>query len=173
MTDLDQAKTDSKITRRTVAKGAAWTLPVVSLAAAAPTASASPTPNPCTDCLSGEGYGFIRTVGLLPPHNVTYTGAPLLTGVRNSCKGLFSLFILGGLQSASGTTASGPVTASASGGFAGGVSIVGLDLIPFGGFATFASGTTLTELCFTFALQFKLTIGGPSQSCNVKICWKI
>lgn len=48
-----------RITRRSVARGAAWTLPVVALAAAAPSASAS-TPA-CPTCLKAGVLGAITT----------------------------------------------------------------------------------------------------------------
>lgn len=88
MTDLDQAKTDSKITRRTVAKGAAWTLPVVSLAAAAPTASASPIP--CTNCVVPNA-GVSTALSGLVANNHSVLTIPANFGAYVTCSGILSV----------------------------------------------------------------------------------
>lgn len=58
-TEATDASAARSITRRHVARGAAWTLPVVALAAAAPSASAS-TPA-CPTCLKAGVLGGITT----------------------------------------------------------------------------------------------------------------
>lgn len=176
MTDLDQAKTNSKITRRTVAKGAAWTLPVVSLAAAAPAEAASPpVPPECSTCFkAGKG---------LPPLNLhTWTiaavaGQALLTitaGVTSSCGGLLWGFVgLGGATATfrEGGSATLPLSPSA------GVGLIGNVTSAFVGEGTLLStgaywNKTIDTICFP--VQFTITIGGKTSTCpKQNLCWKL
>lgn len=80
MTKLDRVSTDNRITRRTVARGAAWSLPVMAVAAAAPLASAS-TPVEDVD-VSASCYGLsIGGLGItLPQFTIIAVGAPIAAG---------------------------------------------------------------------------------------------
>lgn len=168
MTDLDQAKTDSKITRRTVAKGAAWTLPVVSLAAAAPTASASPVvpPEPCVSCLTPQQG---RVVWAPLP---VFSTISLTTGLTSTCANL--VFLIGSLGKGTITFTNGSSQSGLAVGVGGGLGPIGAFEIlttvgnGFDGFKALVPDT----LCIPFTLSISL-FGKPVGSCTRTICYKI
>lgn len=80
MQELDRTTTTGHVTRRTIAKGAAWSLPVVAVAAAAPSANAS---KPVQDVdVDASCYGLnIGGLGLsYPQFSIIAVGAPIAAG---------------------------------------------------------------------------------------------
>ena len=78
--NLQTVPAQGGVPRRSVAKGAAWTLPVVAIAAAAPVANAS---TPVQDVVvSASCYGLnIAGIGLsFPQFTITAIGAPIAAG---------------------------------------------------------------------------------------------
>lgn len=86
---MTQDITTTGPSRRSIAKGAAWAVPAVSVAAAAPSLAASPPEEECDDCvvpvLTVAATSFIR---LTNPGRVTVAGG--LTFSLNGCTGLVS-----------------------------------------------------------------------------------
>lgn len=80
MPELDRSTSSGHVTRRTIAKGAAWSLPVVAVAAAAPSANAS-TPVQDVD-VDASCYGLnIGGLGLsYPQFSIIAVGAPIAAG---------------------------------------------------------------------------------------------
>lgn len=157
MTDLDQPKAGSKISRRTVAKGAAWTLPVVSLAAAAPTASASTAP--CEGCFSaGNGPLTGTSTYTRGVASITVTG-----GVTNGCGSIAFAFAGTGatVTFADGTTATTDISGDAGTGAGA--------LTAFSGAALVVSAKTITKVCFD--TEFTVTVGGSQSKCDSVLCW--
>lgn len=168
MTDLDQAKTDSKITRRTVAKGAAWTLPVVSLAAAAPAEAASVPPKPCTSCLTPQ-QGSIIWAPLPVLSTISIT-----TGLTSTCANL--VFLIGSLGKGTITFTDGSSQSGLAVGVGGGLGPIGAFeiLTTVGnGYTGFPPKALVPDtLCIPFTLSISL-FGKPAGSCERTICYKI
>lgn len=176
MTDLDQAKTDSKITRRTVAKGAAWTLPVVSLAAAAPAHAASPpVPPDCSTCFSA-GYAVLGQLATTWELGSVAGGVAftLTAGLKNTCSNVAFAFV--GLTGATmtfreGGSATVPLSPNA------GAGVLGQTLTAFVGTGTLLPsgsyfGKTIDTVCFP--IQITVTIGGKQSTCpKTTLCWKL
>ncbi|WP_368498748.1 hypothetical protein [Herbiconiux sp. A18JL235] len=98
MTELEPTGTDLKsgVDRRTVMKGAAWSLPVIALAVATPAASASGTTDIGAYALNGScgtlgilGPGFTLTAGATEPIPANTTVLINGSGVANI--GVFSV----------------------------------------------------------------------------------
>ncbi|NNG39260.1 hypothetical protein HJ588_08230 [Flexivirga sp. ID2601S] len=71
------------VSRRTVAKGAAWTVPVVSLGVAGPAAAASPPATgdvQVSSACGGISIGPIGGVYTFPAYKITVTGSDLMPG---------------------------------------------------------------------------------------------
>lgn len=70
------------VTRRTVARSAAWSIPVIAAAVAAPSASASVAPEQQNVTITADCYGLsILGVGAsFPQFTITAVGAPILAG---------------------------------------------------------------------------------------------
>lgn len=111
----DIRTSNSKISRRTVAKGAAWSVPVVAVAAAAPAASASTSND--VGALSLDGTCGALGAGLLST-GLTLTAGPDVavpagTVISLSSTGLANIgvfTITGGLASVAVSGSSGTIT---------------------------------------------------------------
>lgn len=148
--------------RRAVAKGAAWTLPVISLAAAAPTASAS-TPS-CNDCVIAKKGFWVRF----------FQAYSLATGLQNLCGGTATAILVGGINGATGYAGS---TSYKPKSLELGVDVNLFDgTIDIGATSTtmvFPVGTPqITKVCVDYSLQLKLTVGGTAD-CVRQLCWTL
>ncbi|WP_148043251.1 hypothetical protein [Flexivirga caeni] len=155
----NQQTPGSKISRRTVAKGAAWSVPVIATAAAAPSASAS-----TTDLGALQLDGTCGTLGVLGP-GFTLTASskaaiPAGTVINITGSGVANI----GVFSITGGTASVSVLSSTS------RSITLAAALPAG--ATLAARTTLSiSVAFTLSASLTLpddyTATGGKQSGSV------
>ena len=84
--------TQQNLTRRSVAKGAAWSIPVVAVAPAAPALAASP-PTPCApiDCGTPLVSALQITADVTGPTTADVRFAGAITAVLTPCLGLFSV----------------------------------------------------------------------------------
>lgn len=100
--ELNVETTNTGIDRRSVVKGAAWSVPLIATAVGAPMASASPTGPECSECFAGTGLALfglgagaftgqaIRVGGPAVPGTIVFTGA---FGVdATGCIGLLQSF---------------------------------------------------------------------------------
>lgn len=170
-----EQKVDPKISRRTIAKGAAWSLPVIATAVAAPSASASPV---CAPCLGANVVSAGATIATVSGNkgNVVIAGA--FSALATACTGLITAGIAT-INSATLTTNHGSyntTTGLTGGPMVGGVIALG-SAITFSGVA-FPDGlyvlnsgpVNLMSLCFDVTIP--LQIGGTSTPCGQTICFK-
>lgn len=140
--------TKKALSRRTVVKGAAWSVPVITAAVAAPLAAASVTPPPAAD------YGQV-TVNTKPKagSNPTFSAAGLVTNGQDYDPGTVkagelltitfangataaSYSALVGLSYVSGSTTAGPLVFQVTADTAGQVSVKLNNVQPVGGTIT-------------------------------------
>lgn len=162
--------TDFPLSRRTVAKGAAWTLPVVALASAAPGASASSVPV-CTDCISASGIGKVEQSTDQGTYNSSF-GANL-TKVGNSCTTGFDSLGITGAISATGTLPDGsPVTADNA--VFGPTELTGTADSNVLLTAVFPSGyDKMTKVCFEVSVHYVTSGAASTGDCQTSICWGV
>ena len=163
------------VTRRTVAKGAAWSVPVIALGAGAAQAQASGSTCADAACIKAG-----TPVGALPLGGVGLRALGVMTFVAgfdmSACSGVISAAVLLGVESATGTDASGTTHTPGIALDAG----VGVDLFqqnvatPVIVAATWDSITTneaIRKVCVTFDLKITLNVGTTLDSCPVTVCW--
>ncbi|WP_309081506.1 hypothetical protein [Zhihengliuella sp.] len=172
------------IDRRTVAKGAAWSLPVLAAAVSAPLAAASPDPT-CPECFTaGSGAAFSAQAVVLGN-----TGTVAVTTVLNvsteSCADL-SLFqpaytaimTAARLTMSDGTTYSSALGLGTGAGTFGAISAFNytgtFSGIPYANDALPPYGPTApARLCVDFNM---VVVGLPSLlelTCPVTLCWDV
>lgn len=177
-------------TRRTIAKGAAWTVPVVVSAAAAPMAAASPTT--CATCLTAIGGDAPASTATVNNYTGDLVMTPLAFGILGQCSGLVSIGVV--VVNSATLTMSGrrnaettPTTYTAStlaAGVAGGA--LGATAIGFTGTFAFPSvsypaGTYVglgpldsspikpTRLCVRLSIPLNFGIG--TTTCSMTVCY--
>ncbi|WP_106817259.1 hypothetical protein [Janibacter massiliensis] len=185
----------STISRRTLAKGAAWTVPAVTVGAAAPAFAASTTCQPET-CAHPRlsAVQVLAARGIDGKANITFTGA--ITATIGQCTGLFSLGVATltqvEIQWTSNARPGSPVpagttTTTTNLNLALGVNALGLLVIPTAlinvsgvpnvqlGLYTGVANIGLlpsrpTKICFYIRYTRILGGGLPPQECQAKVC---
>ena len=172
----------TSLDRRTLAKGAAWAAPALTLAAGAPMLAGS-TPPPCPTCLSVTGGAFTaQAVTVLGLSNVTGTAAFNIDA--SACPlGLFNptyaLLGLGGSVTWSDGTSNPLISASAGVGTFGAVSLFNSTFTMFGVNMPNASPFGAypkkpTKLCYNFNAIFTALLVVPTDvSCNYTVCFDV
>lgn len=152
------------IDRRTIAKGAAWTLPVVATAAAAPAASASTTPT-CTQCATPTLNVATASASRIRGHagDLTIPAGAFVANLAG-CTGLFNASVLTAnsatltMRHADGSTKSYTTTSGLSVGVSATIAtaLVGAALT-FPG-VEFPSGTLVTPGARPVSVSFDVVI---------------
>jgi len=182
------------ISRRTLAAGAAWTVPAVTVGAGAPAFAAS-TPCPPETCAQARLSAFqiiaTRTADLTA--NITFAGA--ISATIGDCTGLFSLGVATltkvevswTSRSAFGSSISAGTTVTSTNlNITLGVNALGLLVVPTGinvsGVPNLQTGVYVgvanvgllpsrpTKICYY--IQYTRIIGGglPPQECQTRVC---
>ncbi|PWJ26147.1 hypothetical protein ATK17_2291 [Branchiibius hedensis] len=170
MTQQDEPRSASGstgISRRTLAKGAAWTTPVLLVGAVTPAQAASGPTNPC-QCLVGYSVFGARSTWSLTGSNYSF-------GMRvvNAGCGLLSLFF--SVANATDPSVSYAVTysdgstetltgATTSGGLLVGGTISGT--------VTATSGKRIASFCATMDVRYT-PLGGTASTCPLVLCWSL
>lgn len=163
-------------TRRTIAKGAAWTVPVVvAAAAAAPAMAASPT---CTPCLGASLVSASETIATVRNNVGSVAIGGAFTAIATNCTGVITAGAaviigatlttnLGTYTTTTGLTG-GPMVAGVVA-LGSGLVFTGVDF-PNGIYAAGSGPVRLVSLCFN--LTIPLQIGGTSVACGQSVCFK-
>ncbi|MFC6714858.1 hypothetical protein [Branchiibius cervicis] len=150
------------ISRRTLAKGAAWTTPVLVAGSVVPAQAASAPATPC-QCLVGysRGSDWTRT-------DNTYT---FDMNVLNSNCGLLSLFF--SVVNADDPTAAYSVTytdstaATVNGSTAGNLLAIGT----ITGTLTVPAGKTVSRFCVAIDVSYRFILSSTVRTCTLQLCW--
>lgn len=182
---MTQDITTTGPSRRQIAKGAAWAVPAVSVAAAAPSIAASPT---CTNCavpVLGAASTTVRNTNVVYARRATV--ATGLTFSLTGCTGLFSAGIVT-LESATLTIAhqgGGSTTHTTNANLSLGAAAAGLVALPSalvfegvtlpGGIYAGVGSIGLTpawpsQLCLK--IRYFRLIGGQPTECSTEICYR-
>ncbi len=170
----------TSLDRRTLAKGAAWAAPALTIAAAAPILAASPV---CSDCvipvLSVSATTLTKPFGFPLPANGTVTMAAPFTFNVTGCTGLISLNAVtissavltmnSGLSYTSGAIGVG-LGAAGQVVTAGAVSWSGVPLAngAYVGIAGIGSVPSYPT-AITFNMSYPITIGGVVTNCSTAV----
>ncbi|KYH43073.1 hypothetical protein [Branchiibius sp. NY16-3462-2] len=152
------------INRRTLAKGAAWTTPVLLVGAVAPVQAASVV-SPC-QCLVGFNLGSNWSRS-----DTSYTFTMNVT--NSGCGALSALF---GLVNAGDTTATYAVTysdgtsASLNGSTSGNLLLVGTVT---GTLPAVPTGKSVTKFCVTFDISYRFVLTSIVRTCVLSLCWTL
>lgn len=193
---MTQDITTTGPSRRSIAKGAAWAVPAVSVAAAAPSLSASSEPCAPETCATPilSAVQIIATRSARNTSTITFAGA--ITAAIGQCTGLFSLGLatLSAVEvtwtSRSAIGSSIPATTTTTTinpNLTLGVNAAGLLVLPTVGllipgvsnvqngiYAGVANAGLLpsrpTKICFTINYTRILGGGLPDQACQAQVC---
>ena len=176
----------SKITRRKVAKGAAWSLPAIAAAVAAPAAAASVLPPACPGCFEPGAIPLPFTSQVLVSNKSgTLAIVSALNVDSSGCDvSLFQPAYSAIMTSAILTMSNGSTYNSTAGlgtgvGTFGSISAFNMNAIfsginfPVGGSLVSGYPVVPTKLCVNFTM---VLVGLPSLiqlQCPVKLCWDI
>lgn len=171
------------LTRRSLAKGAAWAAPAITLAAAAPALAASPPE--CPDCLTA---GRNATGGALTMQAITVLGLSNVTGTAgfnldaSSCPvGIFqpayTILGIGGNITWSDGQVTNFLSGQTGGGTLGSISAFAAVFTTFGVTMPndlFSPYTKVpTQICFNFTAIFIPIIPLPQVECSYTLCWNM
>lgn len=172
---------ETQVSRRAIAKGAAWTLPVVATGAAAPMASASVPP--CPTCLTAGAGGVFTAqwAGVLGLGAVVGTEAFNLDASGCSLslfQPTYTVAGLGGSMTWSDGTSSVIGAAAIGGGTIGQISAVSgsyttADVRLPNGFYGGTQGKHPKKVCFYVDMYFMALGAIPLPACSYTICYDI
>ena len=170
MTQQDEPRSASGstgISRRTLAKGAAWTTPVLLVGAVTPAQAASGPTNPC-QCLIGYSIPALRSTWSLT--GSTYSFA---MRVGNSGCGLLTLFFSVANATDSSVAYAVTYTDNTTETLIGSSSSPSLLLGgTISGTVTATSGKRISSFCATIDVRYTPLLGNPS-SCPLVLCWTL
>lgn len=175
----------TNLSRRSIAQGAAWSIPAVTVAAAAPASASSPPPPTCPTCLSAGDIGAFTAQAIVVNNKGLLAGNLTANIDARACdlklfKPAYALIGSGStLTMSDGSTYNSNLSGTAGAGTLGRLSALNASF-SFSG-VSFPDGTYLlsgspvhpTQICVKFRAIFIRILGADEFSCEYNLCYKV